>query len=133
MIIVVFELRSGRSKKVEPAPPAIAVPLAATRANPVTLPPAAAAAAPAAVPDSSEIPAQNLRAATAALEATLRKQRLWGRVEISGARVDVRSGSCTDKAMIPAIEGNQAVLRGAGLTRLRCVEQSGAVVFEHDL
>jgi hypothetical protein len=35
--------------------------------------------------------------------------------------------------MRPLIESKKAVLRGAGLTRLRCVEQSGAVVFEHDL
>jgi hypothetical protein len=45
----------------------------------------------------------------------------------------VRSGSCGDPAMRPAIEGAKVVLRGAGLTKLRCLEQSGAVVFERDL
>lgn len=67
------------------------------------------------------------------LEGTLRRQRLWGRVEITGRRVDVRSGSCADPAMRPAIEGRRPLLRGAGLTKLRCLEQSGAVVFERDL
>ena len=50
-----------------------------------------------------------------------------------GPRIDVRSGSCADQAMPPAIDGERAVLRGAGLTKLRCLEQSGAVVFERDL
>jgi hypothetical protein len=67
------------------------------------------------------------------LEDTLRRQRLWGRVVITGPRVDVRSGSCADPAMRSMIEGKKPLLRGAGLTRLRCLEQSGAVVFERAL
>jgi hypothetical protein len=35
--------------------------------------------------------------------------------------------------MRPAIEAERVVLHGAGLTKLRCLEQSGAVVFERDL
>jgi uncharacterized protein (DUF1697 family) len=35
--------------------------------------------------------------------------------------------------MEPAIEGQKAMLRDAGLTKLRCLAQSGAVVFERDL
>jgi hypothetical protein len=35
--------------------------------------------------------------------------------------------------MPPAIDSERPVLRGAGLTRLRCLAQSGAVVFERDL
>jgi hypothetical protein len=31
------------------------------------------------------------------------------------------------------VEGKRSALRAAGLTKLRCVEQSGAVVFERDL
>jgi hypothetical protein len=31
------------------------------------------------------------------------------------------------------IEAKKTMLHGAGLTNLRCVEQSGAVVFERDL
>ena len=63
----------------------------------------------------------------------LRAQRLWGAVEIAGQRIDVRSGSCADPGMQPLIEAKKSMLRGAGLTKLRCVEQSGAVVFERDL
>jgi hypothetical protein len=88
---------------------------------------------PVAEPAPAGAGAQEGPAAVLHLEATLRRQRLWGRAEITGPRIDVRSGSCGDPAMPPAIEGERAVLRGAGLTRLRCLEQSGAVVFELDL
>lgn len=99
-------------------------------------PPARRVASPAApAPAAPEVvtAAPDPAAAASDLEASLRKQRLWNRVEIIGSRLDVRSGSCLDPAMRAAIEGKKAVLRSAGLTRLRCVEQSGAVVFESEL
>jgi hypothetical protein len=67
------------------------------------------------------------------LERTLKRQRLWSSVQVSGDRVDVRTASCGDPAMAPTLEAARAALRDAGLTRLRCLEQSGAVVFERDL
>jgi hypothetical protein len=88
-----------------------------------------AAVAPAAPVTRAQDPA----AAAADLERTLRGQRLWGRVMISGPRIDVRSGSCADPAMRSTIEGTSRLLRSAGLTKLRCLEQSGAIVFERDL
>jgi len=115
------------------APPPVAAPIAAAGAP---TPPRVAVTAPApavAAPVTTAPAASDPRAVAAALEDVLRRARLWGRAEISGARVDVRSGSCGDKAMRPAIESEHAVLRGAGLTKLRCLEQSGAVVFERDL
>jgi hypothetical protein len=132
VIILVFGLRSVRTKReVAAAPPiepieavAVARPARAVVAAPVTPTPAPVVTDPA-VGDPS--------AAAAALEDVLRRQRLWGRVQISGPRVDVRSGSCGDPGMRPSIEGAKLVLRGAGLTKLRCLEQSGAVVFERDL
>ena len=48
-------------------------------------------------------------------------------------RVDGPSGSCADPAIGPVIDAARSALRGAGLTRLRCLAQSGAVVFERDL
>jgi hypothetical protein len=128
-VILVFGMR-GTSTTTETAAPAPLTPIEATpnpprrtAAAPVT------AAAPIAAPDATQLQA----AAAADLEDTLRRQRLWGRVAITGPRVDVRSGSCADPAMRPLIEGKLALLQGAGLTKLRCVEQSGAVVFERDL
>lgn len=127
-IIVVFGVGGSRST-VEETAPAPLQPIEATPNPPRrTLAAPVTAAAPIAAPGAAQVQA----AAVADLESTLRRQRLWGRVEIAGPRVDVRSGSCADPAMRPLIEGKLALLQGAGLTKLRCVEQSGAIVFERD-
>jgi hypothetical protein len=130
-IILAFGMRGG-SKKTgatllpPPGPGEVTLP-----GPQPPVPPPTVAQAPASA--GLETAAQNPAAAAADLEGALRRQRLWGRVEITGQRVNIRSGSCGDPAMRPAIEGKQALLHGAGLTKLRCLEQSGAVVFERDL
>lgn len=116
----------------EPAATAEPEPVAG-EATPAPRTPAAAddeeppgtASAPTGAPDPS-VPAGHLRRA-------LTRERLWGTVELSGTRVDVRSGACDDPAMGPVIDAAASPLREAGLTRLRCLEQSGRVVFERDL
>ncbi|MBA3821524.1 MAG: hypothetical protein H0X17_21755, partial [Deltaproteobacteria bacterium] len=72
-------------------------------------------------------------AAARDLERALRRQRLWASVEVIGTRVDVRSSACSDAGMAPMIDAARGALKTAGLTRLRCFEQSGALVFERDL
>jgi hypothetical protein len=67
------------------------------------------------------------------LERALKNQRLWSTVEVGGNTVDVNTGSCRDANMIPMIDAARTALHNAGLTRLRCRENSGAVVFERDL
>jgi hypothetical protein len=131
-IIIVFSVRSA-GKKTGAAAPTLPAPIEAVAAPPAPVRPTTAAASLSPVAQGSAAALQDPRAAAAELETALRFQRLWGRVELAGPRIDLRSGSCSDPAMRPLIESKQAVLRGAGLTRLRCVEQSGAVVFEHDL
>jgi hypothetical protein len=127
-IILIFGTRRG-ARPAAPEP-ALSAPVEAAAAPRIaTAPPTAPVAEPSR-PDTTE---QDRRAAARQLEATLRRQRLWGRAEIIGPRIDVRSGSCADQAMPPAIDGERTVLRGAGLTKLRCLAQSGAVVFERDL
>jgi hypothetical protein len=130
-IIVVLALR-GSGKKTEAAPSAPPQPMPAIIANPQPRPPTVTT--PSAAP-APTVPAavQDPGPAIADLKAALRAQRLWGAVEIVGHRVDVRSGSCADPGMRPLIEAKKSMLHGAGLTNLRCVEQSGAVVFERDL
>lgn len=130
-IILVFGTRRG-TRSAAPDPAALPAPVetvAASAAPPVAAP----LAVPAAEPPRRDTAEQDRRAAARELEATLRRQRLWGRAEIAGPRIDVRSGSCADRAMPAAIDGERAVLHGANLTRLRCLAQSGAVVFERDL
>ena len=134
-MVLLFGLRGG-AKKTEAAPvappaPVVAQPAAPLEQHLIERNPAAAQAALAQAAAAANAP--DPRIVTRALESTLRQQRLWGRVEVTGARVDVRSGSCADRAMRPVIDGKAAMLHDAGLTKLRCLEQSGAVVFERDL
>jgi hypothetical protein len=67
------------------------------------------------------------------LERALKRQRLWSTVSVVGDRVDVRSGSCGDAAMAPLLDGAAPSFKAAGLTKLRCLEQSGRVVTARDL
>ncbi|HWU87419.1 MAG TPA: hypothetical protein VN253_09095 [Kofleriaceae bacterium] len=125
-VVLVLVLGGDRPKKVPPTE----APAEATAA------PATPAALPSPAPRTLDIPSASgpdPRAAAADLERALGRQRLWSSVQAAGTRVEVRSGSCSDPGMSPAIDVARAALRGAGLTRLRCLAQSGAVVFERDL
>jgi hypothetical protein len=110
--------------------PPVAQPTPSEEPAPVAEEPAEATAPP-------EAPAQpagpNPIDVAASLERTLRKQRLWSTVSVVGDRVDVRSGLCADAAMAPLLDDAAPTFKAAGLTRLRCLEQSGRVVTERDL
>jgi hypothetical protein len=80
---------------------------------------------PAAVPDP--------RVAANELQRQLQRQKLWSTVEVIGERADIRSNVCTDANLVATVNGATQGLRTAGLTRLRCLEQSGRVVFTRDL
>jgi hypothetical protein len=67
------------------------------------------------------------------LEKNLRKQRLWSSVSVVGGRVEIRSGSCSDPGMAPLVDAAAPSFKAAGLTKLRCLEQSGRVVTDRDL
>jgi hypothetical protein len=130
-ILLVFGMR-GSSKPAAAVPAALPGPVEAVPEGSAARIAVAPLAAPAPQPSATPA-ATDRRAAAAQLEDTLHRRRLWGRAQITGDRIDVRSGSCGDSAMRPVIDGARVVLRGAGLTRLRCLEQSGAVIFERDL
>jgi hypothetical protein len=131
-IIVVLGLRGG-GKKTDAAPPAPPEPIPAIIANPQPRPPTVTTPSAAPALSAPQTAAQDPGPAVAELKAALRAQRLWGSVDIVGQRVNLRSGSCADPGMRSLIEAKKSLLHGAGLTNLRCVEQSGAVVFERDL
>jgi hypothetical protein len=78
-------------------------------------------------------PIVDASAAQAELDRVLRMKRFWSTIDIRGSQVDVRSAACDDPGMPPVIDGVVGTLRGAGLTRLRCLAQSGVVVFERNL
>jgi hypothetical protein len=92
---------------------------------------------PQAIPLPNEPERDNNRIDPAAvgrdLERALKNQRLWSSVEVINTVVEVRSGSCRDASMMPTVDAAATALRNAGLTRMRCVENSGAVVFERGL
>ena len=67
------------------------------------------------------------------LDRALKKERLWGTVEVVGSGVDVRSGGCREATMMPVVDAALPALREAGVTKVRCLEQAGAVVFEREL
>ena len=100
------------------------------------IPIAPTTAAPPPVPDRPLVPRTASRPSpiTAAgdLERQLRKLRLWSTVQAIANRVDVRSATCNDPAMASALDAATAPLQSAGLTKLRCLEESGRVVFERD-
>lgn len=138
--VVLFLVLGGRTRK--PAPPpteegttaeAAPAPIPANAAPVPAAPPIGAALLPARPPEIPGTAGPTPAAVAAELERALGRQRLWSSVQASGNGVDVRSASCGEPAMGPMIEAARTALRGAGLTRLRCLAQSGAVVFERDL
>lgn len=126
-VIAYLGVRStGGSKKAAAAP---------ARVQPAETPaPAGDTAQPAAV-EAPQGPSAEQRAVAAArdLEHELQKQRLWSTVQVFGSRVEVRSGSCDDPAMASALDASEPTFKAAGLTKLRCLEQSGRVVTDRDL
>jgi hypothetical protein len=99
--------------------------------------PAIATAEPTQAADQPDEPAQSSGPdavdVAANFQRTLRKQRLWSTVTVVGDKVDVRSGSCADAAMGPALDAAAPAFKAAGLSRMRCLEQSGRVVTERGL
>ncbi len=124
--IVAFALhgRGGKTATAAPAPGSAAV----TEVAPA---PTVESTGNVAAPSAPRGPDPG--AAVADLERTLRRQRLWSTVEVVGTTVNVRGGSCGDPGMTAALDGAVRAFKAAGLTKLRCLEQSGHVVVDRDL
>ena len=127
-IIAFFATRGGSKPDdavlATPSPP-VAVPAASAPAPRAQVAPAPMMAAPSVAPSAT--------AAGDELLKSLRRQRLWSTVDARVPSIDIRSQSCADPAMGAAIDAARPALRGAGLTALRCLEESGRVVFQRDL
>jgi len=67
------------------------------------------------------------------LEHAIRVARMFASVRQDGTVVVVRSAACGDSDFAGVLSGASSSLAASGLTKLRCVEQSGRVVFERDL
>jgi hypothetical protein len=133
VIVLIVALRGGDADEGEPADePAAQDAPAATPVAPVTRPSAPPESAPGAtVAPRPEAP--DHRPAVAQLERALRSQRLWSTITADPPYVDIRSAACREPAMARTLAMAEGSLRAVGLTRLRCLAQSGAVVIQRDL
>jgi hypothetical protein len=122
-IIAYLALRGGPRAAEDPGATSASAPGSDVEAPDDSAPPTTFAPAPAARPED----------VGAALEHALKRQRLWSTVEIGTRVVDVRSGSCGDPGLRALVDAAWPRFKAVGLTRLRCLEQSGAVVFTRDL
>lgn len=126
-VILWLGVRGGDTKPAPVTRPAAAAPTATTP------PPAQRTVTPAVEVAPARPSAPNADEVADELERTLKRQRLWSTVSVTGTRVDVRGGACGDAAIQAPIAASTAAFKAAGLTTLRCVEQSGAVVFTREL
>jgi len=122
--IAFFALRGGTSGH--------AAPIAPTTDTPAPTPPPATQVAPvSSLPPVASTP--NPGAIAAQLDRTLQRMRLFSTVAVTGARVELQSASCRDPQLVKQVDAVLPSFKAAGLTRVRCVEQSGAVVFDREL
>jgi hypothetical protein len=128
-LIAYFALRSKSNSAAAAPPPAIAAPVV-IESQPAPVTPSVSA------PNVSTVVAPTAPHAdviAADLQRTLQRARLWSTVSAIGVRVEVQSSSCRDPQMKPAIDSVAPSFRAAGLTRVRCLEQSGSVAFDREL
>jgi hypothetical protein len=125
-VILWLGLRGGDdTAPARPQPVATTPAAAPPPPRPTATPTPAVAPPPPSAPSADEVADD--------LERTLKRQRLWSTVSVTGSRVDIRGGACSDPAIQAPIAATAAAFKAAGLTTLRCVEQSGAVVFTREL
>jgi hypothetical protein len=128
-VLVFFELRSDGGDEETPVEPTKQAVQPVVQGNVQWQPSTAQQPQPAQAQPAAPDPS----IAVGDLDRALRKQRLWSTVERVGSRVDVRSTKCSEAAMTSTIDAAVAALHDGGLTQLRCLAQSGAVVFERNL
>ena len=129
-VIAVIAVRARKHETPAAPPPVVEAPVGTEVATPTAPAPVAPTAPPSPAVASSAPQAGQV---ANDLERLLGKQHLWSTVEVVADRVDVRSASCADPKMVSALDGFRATFKAAGLTHLRCLEQSGRVVVDRSL
>jgi hypothetical protein len=67
------------------------------------------------------------------LERDLQHRHLWSTVAVVGDHLDIHSSTCSDPQMKPVLDRVAGDFKTAGVRRLRCLEESGKLVFARDL
>jgi hypothetical protein len=126
VVIAVFALRGGQTK----AAPGTA-PVSATEPDDPDPTPSEPDVTPTPTPTQPAV--ADPTTAIRDLERELKKERLWGTVEAVGGALEIRSAGCREATMMPILDAAVPALKDGGLSKVRCLEQGGAVVFERDL
>jgi hypothetical protein len=129
--IAFFALRGGRHHEASAATAPASSPdqPADVAAPPAPSPPQApVTAAPRPV-----VATPNPGALASSLQSTLQRMELWSTVAVTAGRVELQSRVCRDARLTKQLDAVSSSFRAAGLTRVRCLEQSGAVVFDREL
>jgi|SRR5580704_11257681 hypothetical protein len=126
--IAFFALRGSKASHAAAAPaPEETLPL------PAVVPTAPSQAPVTATPAPVATSTPNPGAIASQLQRTLQHMELWSTVSVTGSRVELQSSSCRDPQLEKQLAAVTASFRSAGLTHVRCLEQSGAVVFDREL
>ncbi len=70
---------------------------------------------------------------TATLEDRLKRERLWSKVDLSGAVLRIASALCAEAGMAPAVDEAAADLKAGGVTRVECRAGHGGLEWARDL
>ena len=127
--IAFFALRGNKHHEASAAP-AQPSPQPTSEAAPAPTPPPVPVASVAPAP---VVATPNPGAIASRLQTTLQRMELWSTVSVTGARLELQSRACRDPQLGKQLDAVAASFRAAGLTRVRCLEQSGAVVFDREL
>ena len=128
--IAFFALHGSKASHAAPIAPTPAADTPAATAPPPAATPTATAPAAALAPVTAT---PNPGAIAAQLDRTLQRMRLFSTVAVTGARLELQSAACRDPQLVKQVDAVVPSFKAAGLTRVRCVEQSGAVVFDREL
>ena len=125
--ILFFALRGGGKSVAAPPPSPTPSPTPSPSPSPTPSP----TPTPTPLPPAANRPTPESVAAE--LDRTLKRKHLWSTVSAVGDHLEIRSGSCRDPGMAAELASASAQAKAAGLSRLRCLEESGTVVIERDL
>jgi hypothetical protein len=127
-----FVFRGGAGATATATPSGSSAALVADGSGSATAAPGSGELEPPPAPVIDPRPRQRA-AALANLGQALAKDQLWATVSDAGDVVLIRSALCHDAGLTARVSATRTSLKALGYTAVRCLEQSGAVVFSESL